>query len=89
MAPDTVYGATVDHPRMQVKTISAASSDAGYNAALIAQNRLRYVANAYLPTTTGNLYWMIMPLQSPESMGEDENGRMVWVQNFQVTVTYT
>jgi len=89
MAPEPIADGTIDNPRVQVKTISSATSDSGYSAALTAQNRLRYVANRYLPTSTGNLYLHILPLQSPESLGVDANDRMEWVQNFQVQVTYS
>jgi len=89
MAPLPLSDGTIDFPRLQLKTVTSATSDNGYNAALIAQNRLRYVVNKSLPTSTGNYYIGIVPLQSPESLGVDSNGRMQWVQNFQIEVSYT
>ena len=88
MAPEPLSDGWIDNPRLQIKTVSSATSDNGYQAALTAQNRIRYVVNRYLPTSTGNLYISIVPLQAPESLGTDANGRMQWVQNFQVQVTY-
>ena len=88
MAPDPIADGTIDNPRLQLKTVSAATSDNVYNYALTAQNRLRYVCNRSLPTSTGNYYVSILPLQSPESLGVDSNGRMQWVQNFQIQVSY-
>lgn len=89
LPPEPVRDGTIDNPRLNVRTVSSATSDGGYQAALTIQNRLRYVANRWLPTSTGNLYLSIVPLQSPESLGVDANGRHQWVQNFQVSVTYT
>lgn len=88
MAPEPISDGTIDNPRVQVKTVSSATSDSGYQAALTAQNRLRYVVNRTIPTSTGSYYLSIIPLQAPESIGVDSNGRMQWVQNFQVSVSY-
>jgi hypothetical protein len=88
MAPERIADAYIDKPRFQVKTVSAASSDNGYNAALTIQNRLRFVCNRTIPTSSGTQFIEIYPLASPESIGADENGRMQWIQNFQVQFTY-
>jgi hypothetical protein len=89
MAPEPIAGGTIDNPRLQVRTVSAATSDSGYYAALTAQNRLRFVCNRTIPTSTGSYYLSIVPVQAPESMGADSNDRMHWVQNFQVQVSYS
>lgn len=87
MAPDPISDGYIDNPRIQVKTVTSASSDNGYLAALTAQNRLRYVSRT-IPTSTGTLLISCIPLQSPESLGADENGRMHWIQNFQLSISY-
>lgn len=89
LAPIPLFDGTVDNPRLNVRTISSATSDLGYNAALVISNRLRYVVNRKVPTDTGSYYWSIEPLQSPEFIGADENGMMQWIQNFQIVVTYS
>lgn len=89
VSPEPIRDGTIDNPRLSVRTVTAATSDNGYLAALIVSNRLRYVANRNIPTSTGSYYIMITPLQSPESLGVDSNGRMQWVQNFQVSVSYS
>ncbi len=90
MAPELLADGTIDNPRVQIRTVSSATSDNGYQAALTASNRLRYVVNRAIPTSTAaNTYLSISPLQSPECLGPDANNRMVWVQNFQISVTYS
>ena len=87
-APDDIYLVTLDNPALQVITLSAATSDLGFNQALKVQNRLRHVANMKLPTSTGSYYVYIMPNQSPIGLGMDANGRMQWSQNFSIKVSY-
>jgi hypothetical protein len=87
-APDDVYAVTLDNPGLQVITLSAATSDIGYQQALKIQNRLRHVSNMWLPTSTGSYYIYIIPVQSPIGLGLDVNGRMQWSQNFSVKMSY-
>ena len=90
VSPEPLSDGTIDNPRLNVLTLSAATSDLGYAAALTVSNRLRYVANRYIPSATSDSYYLsITPLQSPEAIGEDQVGRMQWVQNFQVSVSYS
>jgi len=78
----------LDNPSLQVITLSAATSDLGYNQALIVQNRLRFVSSMNLPTSTGSYYVFIQPVQSPIAMGLDSDRRMQWSQNFQIKMSY-
>jgi hypothetical protein len=87
-APDDIYELAIDNPGLQIVTLSAATSDLGYNQALKVQNRLRHVSNMKLPTSTGSYYVYIMPVQSPIGLGLDDNMRMQWSQNFSVKVSY-
>lgn len=87
-APTAIADGTIDNPRMQVELLTAVTSDSGYQTALAIQNRLRYVSNMWIPTSTGDLFFAIDPLQSPNPLGVDENNRMQWVQNFQIKVSY-
>ena len=86
--PDVLYE-TIDNPGLQIITLSAATSDLGYEQALKVQNRLRFVSNMKLPTSSsGSYYISISPNQSPIAMGMDPIGRMQWSQNFRVKVSY-
>lgn len=89
MAPVAIYGGVIDQPRVQVELLTAVTSDSGYQTALAIQNRLRYVSNMWIPTSTGDLFFSIDPLQAPNPLGVDENGRMQWVQNFQISLSYS
>lgn len=88
-APDDIYQITIDNPGLQVITLSAATSDLGFNRALMVQNRLRHVSNMNIPGSTGSYYIYIMPVQSPIALGLDNNMRMQWSQNFSVKVSYS
>jgi len=89
MAPFPISDGTIDNPRVQVELLTAVTSDSGYKTALAIQNRLRYVSNMWIPTSsTGDLFYSISPLQAPNPLGVDANNRMQWVQNFQITVSY-
>ena len=86
--PDQVYDFSIDNPGLQVVTLSAATSDLGYAVALKVQNRLRFVSNMRIPTSTGSHYIYIIPNQSPIALGLDEYRRMQWSQNFSVKISY-
>lgn len=89
LAPTAIADGTIDNPRVQVELLTAVTSDSGYYTALAIQNRLRYVSNMWIPnTSSGDLFFSIDPLQSPMPLGVDENNRMQWVQNFQVSISY-
>jgi hypothetical protein len=88
VSPDEIYDFTIDNPTVQIITLSAATSDLGYQQAMRVQNRFRHVANMRLPTTTGSHYVFITPVQPPIGLGMDANGRMQWSQNFSVKVSY-
>lgn len=88
LAPTAIADGTIDNPRVQVELLTAVTSDSGYKTALAIQNRLRFVSNMWIPTSTGDLFLSIDPLQSPNPLGTDENNRMQWVQNFQIKVSY-
>jgi hypothetical protein len=88
MGPEVMYE-TIDNLGLQIITLSAATSDLGYSAALTVQNRLRFISNMCIPTTsTGGYYIYIAPTQSPIALGLDENKRMQWSQNFRVKMSY-
>ncbi len=86
--PDILSDFSIDNPSFQVITLSAATSDLGFNQALKIQNRLRFIANRKIPTSTGSHYIYIYPIQAPIALGLDENRRMQWSQNFSVKVSY-
>ena len=89
LQPERLLNMIIDKPRVQVLTLSNSTVDNGYAAALTAGNRLRFITNTYLPSSSaGNFYIEVSPLASPESLGMDETGRMHWYQNFQIQVTY-
>jgi hypothetical protein len=88
MGPDVLIE-RIDNLGLQVITLSAATSDLGYSAALTVQNRLRFVSNMLIPNTSaGSHYIYIAPTQSPIALGLDESKRMQWSQNFRVKMSY-
>jgi len=87
-SPDTITDFSIDNPGLQVITLSAATSDLGYAQSLKVQNRLRFVANMGIPTSTGSHYVYIIPSHAPIPLGLDEEKRMQWSQNFRVKVSY-
>lgn len=86
MTPDFTHdGVNYRKPRLNVAVRSTAA-DGGHQKSIDIRTRLDHAHDLILPSSTSaaRRYPLIQSLGEPEYYGRDENGRGIFIQNFQV-----